>query len=110
MRCAARRRTRPATLAERHRTQREANLTHQRGDLTRIRVSGLDVVRVGEVGPGRRACVPVRERTSSDPNSRIPTTSGIVLTEGRAINDAGRIVANGTNAHGRQRALVLIPR
>jgi probable HAF family extracellular repeat protein len=51
-----------------------------------------------------------RDGTFSDLNNLIPTDSGILLTEPRSINDAGWIVANGTNAQGRQRSFVLIPR
>ena len=43
-------------------------------------------------------------------NRLIPSGSGVVLTDARAINDTGWIVANGRNRQGGQRAFVLIPR
>lgn len=45
-----------------------------------------------------------------DLNTLIPSSPRITLTEARGINNAGWIVANGTNAQGKKRAFVLIPR
>jgi probable HAF family extracellular repeat protein len=95
------------------------------GQLTRIgpdrtdayAVNNLDHVVVSVlVPPSRRRRTSevraflYRDGTFSDLNNLIPTDSGIVLTEPRAINDAGWIVANGTNAQDQQRSFVLIPR
>jgi probable HAF family extracellular repeat protein len=44
-----------------------------------------------------------------DLNTLIPSNPRITLTEARGINNAGWIVANGTNAKGQKRAFVLIP-
>lgn len=44
---------------------------------------------------------------STNLNSHAPR--GVMLTSARGINDAGWIIANGTNPQGRQRAFVLIP-
>jgi probable HAF family extracellular repeat protein len=49
-----------------------------------------------------------RDGQSINLNTLIPG-GRIVLTAAQGIDDAGRIVANGTNAQGQQRAFVLIP-
>lgn len=45
-----------------------------------------------------------------DLNALIPSNPRVTLTDARGINNAGWIVANGTNAQGKKRAFVLIPR
>ena len=50
-----------------------------------------------------------RDGVQIDLNSVIPAGTGIVLTEARGISDSGLIVANGTDAAGRQRAFLLRP-
>lgn len=59
------------------------------------------------VGSAYRAFL-FRDGRSTNLNTVIPAGGG-VLTDAQGINDAGWIVANGTNSAGQKRAFVLIP-
>jgi probable HAF family extracellular repeat protein len=67
------------------------------------------VVGILEPAAGANHAFVYQAGVMKDLNDLIPTGSGWVLTEARAINDAGAIVANGVSPTGKSRAVLLIP-
>jgi probable HAF family extracellular repeat protein len=67
-----------------------------------------DVVGILEPAAGQNHAFVYQAGVMKDLNDLIPQGSGWVLTEARAINDAGAIVANGVSPTGQNRAVLLI--
>jgi probable HAF family extracellular repeat protein len=68
-----------------------------------------DIVGILEPTAGQNHAFVYQAGAMKDLNDLIPQDSGWVLTEARAINDAGAIVANGVSPTGESRAVLLIP-
>lgn len=60
--------------------------------------------------PGKHVALIFRNNSLADLNKSISSTSGFTLTDSIAINDAGQILCDGTNASGQKRALLLNPK
>jgi probable HAF family extracellular repeat protein len=60
--------------------------------------------------PGKHVALMVRNSSLVNLSTLIPGNSGFTLTDSIAINDAGEILCNGTNALGQKRAVLLSPK